>query len=72
MSLKTKTDPGVGKQFGKYTRTGDTGEWKVISGTGGYAGMTGSGGYTPVDQFAHRSDGGPQNCNLATGTYRLR
>jgi hypothetical protein len=66
------TDPDGDKQFGRYARTGATGEWKVLSGTGKYAGMSGGGSYTPVGQFAQRADGGLQNCNRATGTYRLR
>ena len=43
-----------------------------MNGTGKYAGMTASGSYVAVGQFASQGAGTLQNCNRATGTYRLK
>lgn len=66
------SDPDGDKQFGQYANDGKGGKWQVLSGTGKYAGMTASGIYMPVGQFPSQGPGTLQNCNRATGSYRLK
>jgi hypothetical protein len=64
-------DSDKDKTFGKAIRTGTSGTWKVLSGTGKYAGMTGGGTFEVIGPFPTIKEGTFQGCNRNKGTYKL-
>ena len=59
------------KFLGTYERTGPTGDWKILSGTGKFTGMTGGGPYDQIRAPRGLMIGTFSGCSDARGTYRL-